>query len=165
MEMENEKIVPFRLGLTDTEWMRIIDSSSMESALPACCANISALRDALINFLRHSDADPDARPVKTTDWAVSSIVRALRWVSDGHDLTDPVMHKVMAAVGYDNCKPHTEDAEVTHVEFGDYALDDESASESALRILVHGLEPETRVRVLEDLCDQYNVNNDADTPV
>ena len=83
------------LGLTDDEWIRLIDGDSEDSLLQVCCANISALRDQLISMLR------GGRFRKAQTYEIQLLQRNLKWVVDGHDvlLESPIFKKLIDAVG------------------------------------------------------------------
>lgn len=84
-----------RLSLTDGEWMRLIDGERDDSALPKCCANISALRDDLIGAARNGGR---------VDF-VSSVTRTFEWCFPDHDVPDPLIEKIADQLGVDLKKP------------------------------------------------------------
>lgn len=64
--------------LTDTEWMQLIDAEREDSALPRCCANISALRDVVIYVARNGGVcDAFTKP---------ELERLYGWCFPAHDV-------------------------------------------------------------------------------
>lgn len=79
--------------LTDTEWMQLIDSAREDSALPGCCANISALRDVIITVARNGGVlDP---------FLQADVERVYGWCFPDHDLPegDNALTKFAAQLG------------------------------------------------------------------
>lgn len=84
--MSDQKII-----LTDAEWMALLRSTE-DSELPPCCANISALRDEIIDL---------ATERSDISWAKTGLLRAYGAARDGHDLDNgsfPVLDKLMQQV-------------------------------------------------------------------
>lgn len=64
-----------KIELTDREWVSLIDQE--DEGLPSCCANISALRDEIINILRNG---------KTLySWDLLRFLRAYHPATSGHE--------------------------------------------------------------------------------
>lgn len=79
-----------KVELTDSEWMSLLDGE--RDGLPRCCANVSALRDALMSVVRGGcEVGPfDRLQVQRTLW----------WVVEGHDLDpDGPLVKLAGQVG------------------------------------------------------------------
>lgn len=77
--------------LTDSEWMSLINKE--RDGLPECCANISELRDQIIQIIRDGG--------KLAPWNGMQFLRAYRVCRDGHDLNDettPVLMKLVREV-------------------------------------------------------------------
>ena len=71
-----------KIELTDSEWMSIIDKDG--DGLPACCANVSDLRDTLIDIAREGG---DFKIYK------ERLKTHLTAVADGHELP-PLIEKI-----------------------------------------------------------------------
>ncbi len=69
----------FLITLTDSEWMDLIDGSdNRDGNLGSCCANISALRDEIIELARNGG--------ECYDFQLSGLKQKLGWVLDGHEI-------------------------------------------------------------------------------
>jgi hypothetical protein len=68
-------VLDARIDLTDSEWMSLIDGTR-DGGLQKCCANISNLRDAIIQIAR----DGGRYHASSIDF-----LRAYRACADGHD--------------------------------------------------------------------------------
>ena len=92
-----------KITLTDEEWMSIIDVT--RDGLPICCANISALRDEIIEVAREGG---DAF------FGKSNIEEKVMWVKDDHTLS-PVILKICEQLGIDlsTSFPHKAEGENT----------------------------------------------------
>lgn len=79
-----------KLVLTDGEWMSLIDGTRGVGTLQKCCANISALRDEIIQIARDGGA---------CYLYAASFLRAYVAVAAGHDGLDdiPALVKVRDA--------------------------------------------------------------------
>lgn len=67
-----------KIELSDSEWMELLDGE--RGGLARCCANVSALRDALFQIVRSGcEVDPFDR---------HGLERTLGWFLEGHEL-DP----------------------------------------------------------------------------
>lgn len=64
--------------LTAEEWLSLINGQD-ESGLPTCCANVSALRDAVIAVVRNGEV--------SQYWA-GDVLRNYRIFLDGHNETE-----------------------------------------------------------------------------
>jgi hypothetical protein len=96
------------INLTDEEWMSIIDGT--RDGLPICCANVSALRDAIIDIARNGN-DPDS--IHT-----GLFRRAFTWVYPAHELDkDGPVVKLARQLGVDIEKLEQQDHEVQHTEY------------------------------------------------
>lgn len=83
-----------KITLTDTEWMDLIDGD--RDGLPRCCANISALRDTLIQTAR------DGGRVAF----FNSLRQHLSWCFPDHDVPSVTMQKVIDQLGIDLAAEH-----------------------------------------------------------
>jgi hypothetical protein len=81
------------LNLTDSEWVKLIDGNSDDSELPVCCANVSALRDALMRIVRNGRSSP------ISAFDLPELRKTLGWYCSGHDMT-PLLQKVADQVGF-----------------------------------------------------------------
>lgn len=74
--------------LSDEEWMSILNAE--REGLPRCCGNVSALRDAIITFVRAGEIN-----TLESRW----FLQHYRNFLDGHDDDElPALRKVRAAV-------------------------------------------------------------------
>lgn len=81
-----------RVQLTDTEWMQLIDGNREDSSLPVCCANISALRDFVIDMARNGG--------EVNMFTEKQLEMTLGWCVLGHDLGEfPVLVKMCEQLG------------------------------------------------------------------
>ncbi len=78
------------VDLTDTEWMDLIDPE--RPGLPRCCANISALRDVIINIARESG--------RVGVFGRGDLGQKAVWVMEGHELT-PAVKVFLEKAGFD----------------------------------------------------------------
>jgi hypothetical protein len=83
-----------KVELTDQEWMSIIDKS--RAGLPMCCANISNLRDTIIQLAREGGEALVEGPF---------VLRAYRTCLDGHDMdalvtVTKIVNQLLAAHGW-----------------------------------------------------------------
>lgn len=85
------------LELTDEEWMSII--ARERDGLPACCGNVSALRDVLISVARD---DGEVSFIHRT-----RLAQALTWCFPSHDVPSDAIQKVLDQVGFE--MPEKED--------------------------------------------------------
>lgn len=67
-----------KVELTDEEWMSVI--SQDRDGLPSCCANISALRDAIISMARNDGEYQSFFMVQT--------LSPFYWATSSHDFED-----------------------------------------------------------------------------
>jgi hypothetical protein len=75
------KIQGVHLDLTDSEWIRLIDGQSEDSALQSCCANISDLRDEIVQIVREGRKSP------VMPFRVAEIKEKFKHVLDNHSLS------------------------------------------------------------------------------
>lgn len=75
-------------SLTDAEWMSLINKE--RDGLPRCCANISDLRDQLIQIARDG--------AMLAPWNGMEFLRAYRVARDGHDFTEEAQPALMKLV-------------------------------------------------------------------
>lgn len=77
------------ITLTDAEWMSLIDSKA--DGLPACCANISALRDEIIAIAREGR--------ELDGWAVRRFIEAYLHAEGGHEFKElPALQRLIEQV-------------------------------------------------------------------
>lgn len=74
--------------LTDEEWMSLINKD--RNGLPECCANISDLRDQIIQIARDG--------ATLAPWNGIQFLRAYRVARDGHDFNDEEFPALMRLV-------------------------------------------------------------------
>lgn len=101
-----------RIDLTDSEWMSILDQERY--GLPACCANISALRDDVFSIVRNG--------CETADWQLRNLAHHFYWCFPSHEpafvmtkLFDQFMQDEMFTSYYTSIKEHndTKEREIT----------------------------------------------------
>lgn len=82
-----------RITLTDAEWMSLIDGSEARTGnLFRCCANVSALRDAIISVARNGG--------EVGPFAETQLRKTLGWVQGGHDIgAVPALRKLCFQLG------------------------------------------------------------------
>lgn len=84
--------------LTDSEWMDLIDGER-SNGLAKCCANISALRDAIINLARDGGL--------TNPFGLQHLRETLGWVLDSHDISEiPALMKLRKQVALEEPPAH-----------------------------------------------------------
>lgn len=91
-----ERIQGKRIELTDSEWMSIIVRD--RDGLPACCANISALRDVVISLARE-----DGEIGYLHDQVLA---RALTWCFPDHEVPSPEIQKIIDQLGWEPFAHH-----------------------------------------------------------
>jgi len=64
-------------GLTDSEWMSLIDME--RDGLPVCCANVSALRDRVIDIAREGCKVSGWNQIRT-----QRFLQAYQWAINSH---------------------------------------------------------------------------------
>ena len=87
-----------QLDLTDAEWMSVIKRDG--EGLPACCGNVSALRDVLLGIARDNGT--------VSVFIKSELDRTYGWVfgSAEHGEPTPVMRKIAEQAGIDQAYVH-----------------------------------------------------------
>jgi len=79
------------LELTDEEWMSIVARD--RDGLPACCANISALRDSLIEIAREDGMIGFLN--------INRFAAALTWCFPSHEVPSDAIQKVLDQIGFE----------------------------------------------------------------
>lgn len=79
-----------KVDLTDGEWMSLLDGE--RDGLPRCCANVSALRDVLMQVVRGGG--------EVDTFTMLGLERAFGWFVEGHDLPEGgALEKLARQVG------------------------------------------------------------------
>lgn len=102
------------IKLSDKEWMSLLDGDAKDSALPTCCANVSALRDTLAQIVRQGRD----KPLMLFD--LDDLKQRLKWVHDGHKLS-PTLKKICAQIGFDPTKAEHRNQSVEAYNQGDFS--------------------------------------------